>query len=139
MVVLKHFAAIAVLPLLAVPALAGSLTTSQVGTIFCFARLAGDMAPVEAILTPELAELLSHVPAEDVRWQGKPDYANTCQPVGASGTAEAPESVLSYGYREEGKSGFSDRLVLRFVDGMLRLDDIRFADDTTLRQALGTP
>lgn len=139
MVVLRHLALIAALaPIAAAPSFASSLSTAQVGSIFCAARLSGDMAAIKPILSPELAELLSRTPAEQVRWQGKPDRPATCQTVGAAGTAEAPESVLFYG-GEAGKPGFSDRLVLRFVDGELRLDDVRFADDSTLRQSLSTP
>jgi hypothetical protein len=119
------------------PASATSLSTSQVGEIFCLGRLSGDMAPVLAILTPELAALVAAQPSPDsVPWQGDPEYANLCEPVGATGTADAPQAVLSYGYRDPGKAGFSDRLVLRWVDGRMRIDDIIYADGATLRGRL---
>lgn len=138
MVVLKQAAAVALLPLmlLPVPASADSMTSAQFGVVFCIGRLSGDMAPVLAILTPETRALVEKTGVEKVRWQGKPDYANACEPVGASGTYEAPQVILSYRYAEEGKSGFSDRLVMRFVDGLLRLDDILFADGESMRDSL---
>lgn len=138
MVVLKRAAALALLPLflLPAPASADSMTSAQFGVVFCIGRLSGDMAPVLAVLTPELQELVAKADPAAIRWQGKPDYANTCEPVGASGTYEAPQVILSYQYREEGKSGFSDRLVMRFIDERLRLDDILFSDNTSLRDSL---
>ncbi len=139
MVVLTRAAALALLPalLLPVPAAADSMTTTQFGVVFCIGRLSGDMAPVLAMLTPEARALVEAADPARIRWQGKPDYANACDPVGASGTYEAPQVILSYRYREDGRSGFSDRLVMRFVDGLLRLDDILFADGATLRDSLG--
>lgn len=112
------------------------MTSVQFGIVFCIGRLSGDMAPVLAVLTPELHALVEKAEPEAIRWQGKPDYANTCEPVGASGTAQSPQVVLSYQYREPDKAGFSDRLVLRFVDERLRLDDILFGDGTSLRDRL---
>jgi hypothetical protein len=138
MVVLKRIAALALLPLLCLPApaVADSMTSVQFGVIYCIGRLSGDMAPVLAVLTPETRDLVEKTGIDKVRWQGKPDYANTCEPVGASGTYDAPEVILSYQYREEGKAGFSDRLVMRFVDGLLRLNDIKFADGESMRDSL---
>jgi hypothetical protein len=138
MVVLKPAAAFALLPLLLLPAAAraDSMTSVQFGIVFCIGRLSGDMAPVLAVLTPELKSLVETADPGKVRWQGKPDYANTCEPVGASGTYDAPQVILSYQYREPDKPGFSDRLVMKFVDGLLRLDDILFADGKSLRDSL---
>ena len=137
MVVLSRLLALALLPvLLATPASADSLTSGQFGTIFCFSRLSGDMAPILAILTPDLAGQVDKADPATIRWQGKPDYAAMCQPVGAAGTADTPEVILSYQYREPDKANFSDRLVLKFIDSRLRLDDILFADGTSLRDSL---
>lgn len=124
------------------PAGAVSLTASQVGEIYCAARLSGDMAPVLAILTPELAALVARkLPegadaASAIPWQSQPDYANTCMPVGAAGTAEQPEIVIAFGYRDPGKAQYADRLIMRFVDKRLRIDDIAYAMSGTLRQRL---
>lgn len=124
------------------PAGALSLTATQVGEIYCAARLSGDMAPVLAILTPELAALVAKkLPdgadaATAIPWQGQSDYANTCMPVGASGTAEQPEIVIAFGYRDPAKAQYADRLIMRFVDKRLRIDDIAYAMSGTLRQKL---
>jgi hypothetical protein len=120
-----------------------SMSTSQVAEVFCIARLSGDMAPVLAILTPELSDLVhKHLPlgadaATTIPWQSRSDYANTCEPVGAQGTAEAPIAVLSYGYREADKAGYADGIVLHFVDDRLRIDDINYGlGGGTLRERL---
>ena len=129
----------AVLPVFAAtaPAHAVSLSTNQVGQIFCISRLAGDMAPVLAILTDDLAALVAASPTPDaVPWQSQADYANICEPIGATGSAEAPQAVLSYRYRDAGKAGYSDKLVLRWVDGRVRIDDIIYGSGGTLREKL---
>jgi hypothetical protein len=132
----------AALALVATPAAALSLTSTQVGDIYCAARLSSDMAPVLAILTPELAALVAqHLPdgadaATAIPWQSSADYANTCMPVGASGTAEAPEIIVAFGYRDPGKPQYADKLVMRFVDKRLRIDDIAYATGGTLREKL---
>jgi hypothetical protein len=134
--------ALAATVLTASPAVALSLTSTQVGEIYCDARLSGDMAPVLAILTPELAALVakSMPPGADaataVPWQSSPDYANNCMPVGASGTAERPEIVIAFGFRDPGKAQYADRLIMRFVDQRLRIDDIAYANSGTLRDKL---
>jgi hypothetical protein len=134
--------AIAAAALTASPVLALSLTSTQVGEIYCDARLSGDMAPVLAILTPELAALVAkNTPAgadvaTAVPWQSSTDYADTCMPVGATGTAEQPEVVIAFGYRDPGKPQYADRLIMRFVDKRLRIDDIAYANSGTLRGKL---
>jgi len=130
------------LALAATPAVALSLTSSQVGDIYCAARLSSDMAPVLAILTPELAAIITqHLPdgadaATAIPWQSSADYANTCMPVGASGTADAPEVVVAFGYNDPNKAQYADKLVMRFVDKRLRIDDIAYATGGTLREKL---
>ena len=130
------------LALAATPAVALSLTSSQVGDIYCAARLSSDMAPVLAILTPELAAFVTeHLPegadaATAIPWQSSADYANTCMPVGASGTADAPEVVVAFGYNDPNKAQYADKLVMRFVDKRLRIDDIAYATGGTLREKL---
>jgi len=129
---------------LATPATALSLTSSQVSEIYCAGRLSGDMAPVLAILTPELAALVARKLPEGadaataIPWQSQSDYPNTCMGVGASGTAEQPEIVIAFGYRDPAKAQYADRLIMRFVDKRLRIDDIAYATSGTLRQKLGS-
>ena len=125
------------------PAMALSLTSTQVGEIYCAGRLSGDMAPVIAILTPELAALVAeHLPdgAESgttIPWQSSADYANSCMPVGASGTADTPEIIIAFGYNDPNKAQYADKLVMRFIDKRLRIDDIAYGHGGTLRQRLG--
>lgn len=125
------------------PAFAVSMSTAQIAELFCIARLSGDMAPVLAILTPELGELVQkHLPAgadqaTAIPWQSKPDYANTCDSVGAQGSGEAPIAVIAYGHREADKTGYADGIVLHFVEERLRIDDIMYGiGGDTLRQRL---
>jgi hypothetical protein len=133
----------AAMALAATPAAALSLTSSQVGDIYCAARLSGDMAPILAILTPELAALVAqHLPegadaATAIPWQSSADYANTCMPVGAGGTAAAPEIIIAFGHRDPNKAQYADKLVMRFIDKRLRIDDIAYATGGTLREKLG--
>ena len=134
--------ALAATLLTASPVLALSLTSAQVGEIYCDARLSGDMVPVLAILTPELAALVAKsIPAGAdasmaVPWQSSTDYASNCMPVGASGTAERPEIVIAFGYADPGKPQYADRLIMSFVDKRLRIDDIAYARSGTLREKL---
>jgi hypothetical protein len=87
---------------------------------------------VLAVLTPELSELVQkHLPVgadptTAIPWQSTSDYANTCDPVGAQGTADAPVAVIAYGYRETDKSNYADGIVLNFIDDRLRIDDITY-------------
>jgi hypothetical protein len=133
---------LAALALSATPASALSLTAVQVGEIYCDARLSGDMAPVLAILTPELAALVTKKLPEGadaataIPWQSQSDYANTCMAVGSSGTAEQPEIIIAFGYRDPAKAQYADRLIMRFIDQRLRIDDIAYANSGTLRQKL---
>lgn len=125
------------------PAFAVSMSTSQIAEVFCIARLSGDMAPVLAILTPELSELVhKHLPsgadpATAIPWQSQSEYPNTCDPVGAQGSADAPIAVVAYGHREADKAGYGDGIVLHFVEERLRIDDINYGvGGGTLRQRL---
>lgn len=129
--------------LAATPSLAVSMSTTQIAQVFCIARLSGDMAPVLAILTPELGELVrQHLPSgadptTAIPWQSRSDYANSCDPVGAQGSGDAPIAVIAYGFREADKIGYADGIVLHFVEKRLRLDDITFGiGGDTLRQRL---
>lgn len=125
------------------PAFALSMSTAQIAEVFCIARLSGDMAPVLALLTPELGEMVEkHLPsgadaATAIPWQSKSDYANTCDPVGAQGSGDAPIAVIAYGHREADKFGYADGIVLHFVEERLRIDDITYGvGGGTLRQRL---
>ncbi len=118
---------------------------TRVGDIYCAARLSGDMAPILAILTPELVALIARQvpegadPAIAIPLAKQRGYDNTCMPVGASGTAAAPDIMIAFGYRDPDKAQYADKLVLRFVDQRLRVDDVACATGSTRLEKLGTP
>ena len=124
---------------LSVPATAAGITLPMLGEIFCIGRLTNDMAPVLAILTPDLAALVAKAGGDPAAlpWQSGGDYANTCDFVGASGTADTPQAFIAYGFREADKPGYADTLILKLVDERLRIDDITFAKGGSLRAKLG--
>lgn len=111
-------------------ALASSLSPGDIGDTFCAGRMSGDMTAVAALLSPDLAAAIAG--AGDIRWQGLPDHPSQCMVVGSSGTLENPEAVLFY----RGSASWSDRLVLTFVDGELRIDDILYPDHSRLTETL---
>lgn len=118
---------------LASPASAQSqLSPAQIGNAFCAAILAGDAAALGLLLTPDLADKAAD--HEDIRWSSGDAAPVGCMPVGASGSTERPESVLFLTF--PGGKTASDRLVLAFVDGDLRIDDVSFDRGGTLRARL---
>src|SRR5262245_36338703 len=117
-----------VLAAISLPAAAQStLGPADVGRAFCAALVADDMAPVGELLAPELAGLIT---VGKIRWASGQQPASSCMPVGASGSAEHPESVLFLTFAD-GTSA-SDKLVLSFVSGQLRIDDVVFGMGGTL-------
>jgi len=134
-------------------ALASSLSPGDIGDTFCAARVSGDMSKVEPLLSPDLAAAISDAEAKNdaiqkqhpdekpplgdgIPWQSFPDHAPQCMVVGSRGTLENPEAVLFYQIPGPGGTSWSDRLVLTFVDGELRLGDIVFADGSRLTEIL---
>ena len=124
---------------LTAPAAAAGMTLPMLGEIFCIGRLTNDMAPVLAVLTPDLSALVVKAGGDPAAlpWQSDADYANTCDFVGASGTADVPQAFIAYGFRDANKAGYADTLVLKLVDERLRIDDVRYARGGSLRARLG--
>jgi hypothetical protein len=119
--------------LLATPVVAQSdLSLVEIGTTFCAIVVAGETDALAPLLTPELAQLTADA---EVRWTSGAT-PTACMPVGATGSAEHPESVLFLTYAD-GTTG-SDRLILSFVADNIRIDDIAYADGTTLRESLAS-
>lgn len=118
------------------PAAAQLGTFRTIATTFCDAVLTGRMAPLLAILTEDLRRLAGPGAEVPVFWQGRSEPPETCMPVGNAGTRDRPETVISFGYLGAGRPGYAQTLVMVFVDGELRIDDVRFADGTTLRERL---
>lgn len=148
------FAAGLALATLILPATAQSLTGAQVGQIFCMAMTSQDDAPLRGILSPDLAAIIADAEVrsaaieaaapdekpplgDGIPWQAAPDYAKNCTVVGMSGTFDLPEVILFYEFPEEPSANYSDRVVLRFIDERLRVEDVKYANDAgTLREAL---
>lgn len=153
-VLMRRFVlALATLAAVSAPAYAASLSGVQVGDIFCAGRLSGDMAPVEAILTDELKATIAEAQAKNdaiqkaapdekpplgdgIPWQTHPDYAPRCSVVGMTGTAEHPQVVLFYQFPDSSGANWSDKVETTFVNGMLRINDVIYADGTRLTEAL---
>jgi hypothetical protein len=112
--------------LLATPAMAQSqLNPAQLGNAFCAAILANDRAALVPLLTPALAELTEG--RDDIPWHTGDLPPVNCMTVGARGSVEVPEAVLFLTF-PAGKTA-SDRLILNFVDGQLRIDDVAYDGD----------
>lgn len=117
---------------LATPATAQSqLGFADIGNLFCAAIVAGDTASLEPLLTADLA---ADTGGGHVSWHSGSVAPIQCMAVGASGTADVPEAVLFMTF-PDGKTA-SDRLVLNWVDGQLRIDDVKFDRAGTLRESL---
>jgi hypothetical protein len=105
-----------------------------IASTFCEAVVSGRMGPVLSLLTDELRQAVDGRGEVPILWQGRPEPAETCRPVGNSGTRDRPETVVSFG--ANGKPGFAQTIVMVVVDGALRIDDVKFDDGTTLRGRL---
>lgn len=153
-----------ILPLLlasALPAQAQmvTITPEQIGQIFCIGSLGNDMAPVEALLTPELSAAIDAAFAasdvyeaahpgekppmgDGVPWRSWQDYADGCSVT--PGTLEADHATIeiNYSFASEPAANYSNTLVLKPVvveQGMQpfwRIDDVALGEGYTLRQAL---
>lgn len=125
--------ALLALALLATPASAQSdLSLVEIGSTFCAIVVAGETEALAPLLTPDLAQLTADA---EVYWTSG-ITPTACMPVGATGTAEHPESVLFLTYAD-GTTG-SDKLILSFIADNIRIDDVAFADGTTLRESLAS-
>lgn len=127
--------ALLVFALLATPAAAQSdLSLVDVGRAFCAAIVSGNAADLTPLLTPDLAKLIGN---NDIRWHSGDAAPSACMPVGASGSVEHPESVLFLTFSDG--STLSDKLILSFINANIRIEDVAFADGTTLRESLASP
>lgn len=123
------------LALLATPAFAQSdLSPAQIGTAFCTFAIAAEMDKLTPLLTPGLAEITA---GTSRRWHSGTTPVTACMPVGATGSAEHPQSVLFLSFADGTTA--SDRLVLSFVGQNVRIDDVAYAGGGTLRESLASP
>lgn len=150
---MRRLAAIPLALLLAAPALAQDyiiMSPEQIGQIFCISRLGNDMAPIEAILTPELTAAIADADTKNAAyedrypgekpplgdglpWQAAPDYAAQCTVGQATLMMDEASVKIEYGFPEYPSANFADTLMLKLVEGeygekVWRIDNIIFAD-----------
>jgi hypothetical protein len=152
----------AILLALGGPASAQMLTLSptHIAQIFCIARIGNDMAPVEALLTPELSAVIANAEArsatiqqqhpnekpplgDGIPWQAYPDYAAQCEAGDVLLRPRESQVGVAYAFPEYPEANFTDTLVLKLVaDGELpgqqvwRIDNVVYATGGNLRDAL---
>jgi hypothetical protein len=120
--------------LLATPAVAQSkLSFADIGNLFCASIRSDDLISPVPLLTADLAALTK---GHGVRWHSGDGLPVQCMAVGARGTADVPEAVLFMTFRD-GKTA-SDRLILNWVDGQLKIDDVAYDKGGTLRETLAS-
>ena len=122
-----------VLAMLATPAVGQSLTFADVGNLYCAAISSGGLISPAPLLTAELADLTR---GKDVQWHSGDVGPVQCMAVGARGTADVPETVLFMAF-PDGKPA-SDRLILHWIDGKLKIDDVAYDKGGALRQTLAS-
>ncbi|MEO8882150.1 MAG: hypothetical protein ABI377_01835 [Devosia sp.] len=157
---------IAVLFASALPALADDatsgptkLTPLQIGQVFCISRVGNDMAPVEAIVTPSLKQAIAKADALDAAWQKKnpgekpplgdglpwqasPDYTANCTASDSATTGKDARVNISYSFADDPAGNYTDVLELKpeldkdIGDNVWRIDDVMFADKSTMRQQM---
>ena len=161
---MRHLITASLLPLVlltSLPAQAQMVTISpeQIGQIFCIGSLGNDMAPVEALLTPELSAAIAEAYAvsdayeaanpgdkppmgDGVQWRSWQDYADGCTVTSGMTETDNATIEINYSFATEPAANYSNTLVLKPVvitDGMQpfwRIDDIALGEGHTLRQAL---
>lgn len=146
---------------LATPAFAQSpaITPGQIGEIFCLARIADDMAPVEGLMTPGLKAAIAEAEAanaaivaaapddkpplgDGIPWSSWPDYAPRCTPQAAELMMDEARVPIGYRFPDEPTADYTDYLWLRLVDEPLtnrrvwRIDNLAYATEGDPRSAL---
>jgi hypothetical protein len=161
---MRHLATSAILPLIllsALPAQAQMVTISpeQIGQIFCIGSLGNDMAPVEALLTPDLSAVVADAWVKDAAfesanpgdkpplgdglpWRTWTDYADGCT-VGEVTTETGGTRVhIGYTFAEYPDANYDNVLILKQVEpadltaAVWRIDDIDLLDAVTFRSAI---
>jgi|SRR5690606_18231210 hypothetical protein len=127
------------LALVASPAAAQQLpekpTSTMVAHVFCHAAMSGDRTVLSTLYTDDFRAAVEAAGDRPVRLLGIEAPAASCMPVGNSGTAEQPETIVAFRYGAAAVTA-SVNVVMVFVNGALRIDDVRFADGSTLRDDL---
>lgn len=135
------------------------LKPEQIAQIFCLSRTGNDEAVISGILTDDLVKAIDVANKKDddyvkknpdekpplgdgIPWQSAPDYADRCD-IGLVTLSKTDAKVeLKYSFKDYPEANFSDVLILKkvpvegFDDGVWRIDDVFFPDDTDLKAAL---
>lgn len=135
------------------------LAPEAIGQIFCLGMVGNDMAPVRALATPDLNAVIDDAQArsdawadahadekpplgDGIPWSIVPDYAAECTVGDVVVTDGQALVTIKYGFPEYPAANTSDALALVTVpDAMIgasrwRIDNVVYADDYDLRQAL---
>jgi hypothetical protein len=161
---MRHRHITLILPLLlaaALPAQAqmATIEPEQIAEIFCIGSVGNNMAPVEALFSPELQALVAEAweknaayeaanpgdkpPLGDgLPWRTWPDYADGC--TAGEGVAEREMAVVAvnYTFSDAPDANYSNELILRpatFADGeplVWVIDDIDLGEGHTFRSVL---
>jgi hypothetical protein len=136
-----------------------TLSPEDVGGIFCISRLGNDMAPVQGLLTPGLAQAIADAEQKDaewaalnpgekpplgdgIPWQSWQDYAPECTVGLADATQGEAFLDITYTFPDSPGLSLTDRLHLIEVDrptystGVWRIDNVIYQDGGDLRSVL---
>ena len=136
-----------------------NIEPEQIGEIFCIGSLGNDMAPVEGLLTADLAAVIGAAweknaafelanpgdkpPLGDgLPWRSWPDYADGCTVGEALTERESAYVDIHYSFSEAPEANYTNTLLLvpaTFADGaplMWRIDEVDLGEGETLRSAL---
>lgn len=136
-----------------------TITPTQIGEIFCIGSLGNDMAPVEALLTPEFTAAIAEAYAtndayeaahpgdkpplgDGVPWRSWQDYADGCTVGAIQVQADFATVEVDYSFAAEPAANYTNTLMLKPVviqPGMQpfwRIDDVLLDEVYTTRRSL---
>ncbi len=129
------------------------LTPTELGTLFCEATQSGDMSAVKSYFADELDVAIALAEADSavrqlakpdekpplgdgVPWASYPDAADECTVVYVNDNATPTEVAIARKYVGGADADHQDVLLVTGTGFDIRLDDVRYADGTTLRAFL---
>lgn len=153
---MRRIILVATLMLSVAPVLAAPTTPTDFGALFCRASLADNMAPIEALLTPELTDIAHHAldlndeiqaaypdekpPLGDgLPWRSWTDAASTCVVEGIREGSPETRVTIRYGFADAPGADYSDTLLITDLGGgNWRLTDIEMEGGARFRDILET-
>lgn len=161
---MRHLTVFGILPLMlsaSLPAQAqmATIEPEQIAEIFCIGSVGNNMAPVEALLSPDLKALVAQAwemnaayetanpgdkpPLGDgLPWRTWPDYADGCTAGEGVAEREMATVAVNYTFSEAPDANYSNDLILRpatLADGeplVWLIDDIDLGEGQTFRSIL---